>query len=509
MNYIKQTIEKIHIHKLKGLVDLEMTFKEKGLTAILGINGAGKSTVLHALACAYKPMENSDRHNYKFNQFFLPTPNSSWQGSNFELIHSYTNIQKGSNGIFQKNHNTKRIYSKNSNRWTPRYRDRTPRNVYYLGIDTCLPMIEKNKSKTPRNVTFENSEIINQSKVLEKAKIILGKNYLEHKEYKSNYSDNLLGVKFGNIEYSAFSMGAGEQRVFKILEVAEKAEKYSLILIDEIDLLLHSLAFKKLIFTLVKIAAKKELQIIFTTHEESISNFSDKVEIRHIWKEEITNKTLCFEKNTPDILYRLTGIQEKPLSIYVEDHFAKIIIEQIASSLRIKRNLEVKLFGAAKNAFTLVSGLLLKGENIKNSLFVLDGDVYNNESEKLDMLKKSLTGKDNSIQDLRTKALEQIKEFSLPKDLTPEKHLLKMITNLNHCENLSEEDIEIINIAQEINACSDNHDYINYIIDRLGYDKIRGYDKVIQTAKKSSEWSDYIKPISDWLLLKKDELNFQ
>ena len=49
-------------------------------------------------------------------------------------------------------------------------------------------------------------------------------------------------------------MGAGEQRVIKILQTAYSAYQYSLILIDEIDLLLHVDAFRKLIQTLSYIA---------------------------------------------------------------------------------------------------------------------------------------------------------------------------------------------------------------------------------------------------------------
>lgn len=42
-------------------------------------------------------------------------------------------------------------------------------------------------------------------------------------------------------------MGAGEQRVFKILSALYSVPKYSLVLIDEVDLLLHTNALRRLI----------------------------------------------------------------------------------------------------------------------------------------------------------------------------------------------------------------------------------------------------------------------
>ena len=54
MQISEQYIESIHFDKLKNLKDLTLNFSDTRLTAIMGVNGAGKSTILHALACCYK-----------------------------------------------------------------------------------------------------------------------------------------------------------------------------------------------------------------------------------------------------------------------------------------------------------------------------------------------------------------------------------------------------------------------------------------------------------------------
>ena len=48
-------IKKIRFHKLKRLRDVTVEFPDKGVVALMGENGSGKSTILHALSCIYKP----------------------------------------------------------------------------------------------------------------------------------------------------------------------------------------------------------------------------------------------------------------------------------------------------------------------------------------------------------------------------------------------------------------------------------------------------------------------
>ena len=51
-------IVKVEFNKLKRLKDLTIDFPEVGVVALMGENGIGKSTVLHALACLYRPHEH-------------------------------------------------------------------------------------------------------------------------------------------------------------------------------------------------------------------------------------------------------------------------------------------------------------------------------------------------------------------------------------------------------------------------------------------------------------------
>lgn len=87
----------------------------------------------------------------------------------------------------------------------------------------------------------------------------------------------MIGVESEGLAYSSLSMSAGEQKIFLILETILKEDKNALILIDELDLLLHDEALKKLIAVISTHAEDKNKQIIFTTHREMVTTLSDKI----------------------------------------------------------------------------------------------------------------------------------------------------------------------------------------------------------------------------------------
>ena len=70
----------VFFKNLKGLKDAQFVF-EKPLTAIMGVNGSGKTTVIHALACAYQPPEGGKGENHRFPDFFVPNTDALWKGS--------------------------------------------------------------------------------------------------------------------------------------------------------------------------------------------------------------------------------------------------------------------------------------------------------------------------------------------------------------------------------------------------------------------------------------------
>lgn len=482
----QQNIQSIYIKELKNIRELELSFEGKKVTGILGPNGNGKSTILHALACAFQPL-NDNGENYKFSNFFLPNTDALWQGSELKITHSFRD------GI-QEHLNMTRIYSKNSSRWTPRYVNRPKRDIYYIGIDKCVPMIESEKKQAKINYSTQvvNEDVVNT--ILEKASFILNMQYSTYNIHNSG-NKKFIGVESNGLRYSALSMSAGEQKIFFILEKLFRAEKYSLFLIDELDLLLHDAALKKLIQVICDRAKNKEIQVIFTTHRETILELSNVINIRHLINK--NSKTLCFNDTKPDAIARLTGVQPKPIEIFVEDDLALQVVQKIASKLKIAKYVSVHRFGAAMNCFTVVGGLLMEGDEYDKTLIVLDGDVYRNDDEKRSNINKAITGTGTHVHDLRVRALTMIKQFTLPEETKPEVYLHRIISNMDETEN--HEYDEIIEVAKEIVATDNGHKYIDDIIERIGWERNVGLSKIIDLLSTSDEWNVYVEGISDWL----------
>lgn len=480
----QQNLESLYVRKLKNLIELEIDFEGLPVTAILGPNGNGKSTVLHALACAYQPVCIGE--NLKFSNFFLPSTDALWNESYMEITHTYRDGPTQHNSV-------KTIYEKTS-RWTPIYARQPKRNVFYIGIDKCVPMIETEKKQAKINYATNEVEEEIFTTILQKASEILNRRYLKYNIHTASGKD-FIGVEVDGLRYSALSMSAGEQKVFYVLKTLYNAPKYSLILIDELDLLLHDKAMMALIKVIYARSKDKFLQVVFTTHRETVISLSNLVNIRHLLT--TPKKTLCFNNTTPDAINRLTGEQPKPLELFVEDDLSSAIVTKLASQLRGKRFVSVQRFGAASNSFTAVSGLLFSNQNMVNTLFVLDGDVYSTPMEKQQRLNKVITGTDDLSEGYRTQAIGVIKQYNLPQGVKPEPYLHELICNIPNSDN--EEFQEIIDAAVDIVVPDESHKYINDIIDRIGLERKVGLSKIIDLVATTEEWEKYTADIKEWL----------
>lgn len=481
----QQRIEEISINKLKNLQGLTIDFSEGPLTAIMGVNGAGKSTILHALACCYKP-DATNRKDYKFSEFFLPNTFALWNDSCFTIKYSYRDEAK----MYE---HVERQYQKKE-RWTPRYNYRPERYVSYLGISSCVPDIEADNTKSFMTLTLNEQEDVTSSKILQACKFVLNIPYERIAICKNSSHKEYLGVLRTSIGYcTSLSMGAGEQRVFKILSEAYRCPKYSMLLIDEVDLLLHENALKRLVQKLYEIAGSRNLQIVFTTHSMLMADLKDYVKIRYLIQ--TPSATLVQTSISSDCILQLTGDTHRPIKIYVEDKLSQAIINQICAELNCKRHVQVFLFGPAINSFTIISGKVLNGEDISRTIAVLDGDVYVSEDDKVERIKEVMTGQ--AYGEKREAVLRAILQYNLPVGQKPEMFIRNSILALT--EDVLPEYNEYHIVLDEIGIVDDDHKYIDDAIKRLDIDYQVGLSKVVELFSKTSQWEEYIAPIKNWL----------
>ena len=472
----RQRIDSLHIDKLKGLEELDISFEDKNITAIFGENGCGKSTILHALACFYHAEDDDVETNY-FTRFFKKVGGSAWTGSKMEAIFT---VEGTSLHI---------TYEKAADRWKPRINKRIKRNTYYIGIDSCVPSIEKETvTKTSYSMNTAGN-VENKDLIIRDVSEIMGRRYEDYlnqhcgkREYKK------VNVQ-GGIQYTSLSMGAGEQRIFTILDKIYSVPEYSLILIDELDLTLHTTALLRLLDIMVSVARKRNLQIVFTTHREEIASRTD-INIRHIWKPANQNRSFCLNQTNPMCMYRLNGTIQKDYEVYVEDDLAEAIVNSVLRKEGILNYVKVICFGDAANAFSLAAGLHIQGQLSEKKLIVIDGDVYRTDEDKSEIMKKRYSGSEAGKDAIRTIAISRIKQFNLPNNEHPEHYLWSLLKTKQGT---------LAEFANRISQnANDQHHYIYEIFKLQGESRQVFLKELIEILETDPEWDNYVSEVKIW-----------
>ena len=302
---------RIAFQKLRGLQEQVISF-DFPVTALIGVNGGGKTTVLGAAGLAYITVEPKT--------FFA-------RGGTYDPAMRDWRIQFEYLDRPNATHPATTTASYRQSKWD---RKKLNRDVLVFGVSRTVPANERKElrkcSSTRFSVDPSRIQALTDT-VKEHAGRILGKSL---EGFRGMEIDDRGDVKFlaGQIDngdsYSEFHFGAGESSIIRIVSEIELAEPNALVLIEEIENGLHPVATKKLVEYLIDAALRKNIQTIFTTHSNlAISQLPHKA----IWA--VTNGIIRQGKLDIESLRALTGSIEKDAAIFVEDRFAKVWVECI------------------------------------------------------------------------------------------------------------------------------------------------------------------------------------
>ncbi|GAA0553556.1 hypothetical protein GCM10009546_14530 [Actinomadura livida] len=355
-NYGKY-LKRLTLRKLRGFTDREVTF-DFPVTALVGPNGGGKTTVLGAAALAYKSVAPG-RFFAKSGKYDASMQNWSIE---YELIDKELNPRLS----------VSRTASFKQLKWN---RTAPEREVLVFGVERTLPATERSKLKAAIGGSFAAArEVTLAPEVTEHAAKILAKPI---EGFRQLYVDDAGKVSlFSGLTprgdgYSEFHFGAGEASVIRIVAEVEAASPGAMILIEEIENGLHPVAAQRMVEYLIGVAHRKSCQVVFTTHSnDALAPLPSKA----IWAALLGN--VIQGKLDVKALRTITGQIEAKLAIFVEDEFAELMV---TTALRSHGGIEldeikVHAMGGADPAIKVNAQHNIDPTCTYPSICILDGD---------------------------------------------------------------------------------------------------------------------------------------
>lgn len=404
----------LRLERIRMFAGAQVTFQFP-VTALIGPNGGGKSTVLNACACAYSPSTPSK----------LFRKSRVGDASMDDWLVEYEAIDKSIN----KTAKIRFAMSFADGNW--HRTEQLTRDTRMLGIARTVPATEsptfslrkKLSSMTPHpgEATSMTSNAVDDiSPIRYEAERILGKS-LQHfhlleitsttikqrtrkrliERQETTEDGRPVEVhKFitleapapkkiiakqrmyiggdGKAEYSEFNFGAGEASVIRTVAEIESASDGSLILVEEIENGLHPLAVRRLVEYLINAAMRKSVQVVFTTHSDyAIAPLPPEA----VWA--ALDGQLQQGKLSIDVLRAVSGRIDKRLAVFVEDEFARAWVESIIREKVPENFEEVGIYAVHgdSHAVRVHEGHTSNPAVRFHSLCFLDGDSRQKDDE--------------------------------------------------------------------------------------------------------------------------------
>lgn len=365
-NYDKY-LYSIKIKNMRGFLDERITF-DFPVTAIIGPNGGGKSTVLGAAACLYRDL--------KPGRFFAKSGRFDDSMQNWQM--DYELIDKS----LKQTDYIKYKTTFGSYKWS---REKVIRPVSFFGVSRTIPATERIELKRITKNTYKFNEdtiqTFNES-IIEHVGHVLGRSI---EGFKSAQIDSrglvtfLAGKTERNIEYSEFHFGAGESSIIKMISSIELLPDNSMVMIEEIENGLHPIATRRIVEYLVDAAERKKMQFIFSTHS---NDALIPLPSEAVWS--AINKKLVQGKLDILALRTITGEIDKQLAVFTEDKFSELWIENIIRQNSPELLDAIEVHGLSGDGTSMKIHLNHNSDpTVKfKSLCFVDGDSQQNEDAK-------------------------------------------------------------------------------------------------------------------------------
>lgn len=225
-NKYNQFIKRVRLKNVRGFVDEFVEFKTP-VTALVGTNGGGKSTILGAAALSYTNI----RPGQFFPKAFLGDESMAGWTIEIELVEKPASVDK----------TISRTAKFSQSKW--RRDDFPKRPVEYIEIQRTVPAGEMSRFRKFLAGNVEDFNIIPLgASTVKYATAVLDKNIENYRIVQNKEKPEVrmyTGATLNNIGYSQFHFGAGEASVIETIDRIESSPDNALILIEEVENGLH------------------------------------------------------------------------------------------------------------------------------------------------------------------------------------------------------------------------------------------------------------------------------
>ena len=355
-------LEALEISGIRGWAGQRITF-DFPIVALVGENGAGKSTILQAAASIYKGESLRENKRLKFASAYFP--DTPWE-----------RVEKASVRWWVREGQSTRDGSirKESTRWRGNP-DRRIRRVVNIDLSRIQPVAARvGYFRLAKPQHRQVSAFSFSADKLGRLANIMGRKYEIASMALTNFDAKrqVPVIEHKGMRYSGFHGGAGETTMVELLE--KDITQDSLVVIDEIETSLHPRSQRRLMRDLADICRAKESQIILSTHSPYVlDELPDEARL-YIW--EGAHGREIIKGVSPNFAMTKMDLEVHPdCDLYVEDEVAQIMLREIivAHSADVVQRCLISPFGAASVGKSL--GEMVIGKRFpRPTLVFLDGD---------------------------------------------------------------------------------------------------------------------------------------
>lgn len=319
-------LRSVSVDGIRGLsLDVELSWP---VIAIGGINGCGKTTLLQLCSAAYTKHGTGRRH------FTL----GRWIGPSMDAIHETPPISENASVSYQFMDDTPTLdvrYQPDRTRWGYPRRGNPERDVDFVGIASFAPRIERtdrthqNRSRLEVRASDDLS-----ARVVESISRILGNTY-ESAQFHTvsaadaHWTDEIPQLARHGVAYTEAHMGAGEQKLVRLVRHLEGLPSKSLILLEEPELTLHPDAQFGLAWYLMTLSKRKGHQIVIATHSAYIFEALPRPARTVLTREAGSSAVLQRVSRLAAARQLSSSVRSNKSLIFVEDLVAKDFLCQI------------------------------------------------------------------------------------------------------------------------------------------------------------------------------------